>query len=56
VPSYHFAQNSQFLDAIAHQNQHAENGLGETSELAPLHLEGVSKVDFQKLLEVMHPL
>jgi hypothetical protein len=56
VPSYHFAQNLDFLKAIFSHPEPTGSDLEGSSENAPLKLPGVSKEDFQKLLQVMHPL
>ncbi|KAJ7699018.1 hypothetical protein B0H17DRAFT_1196605 [Mycena rosella] len=54
VPRYHFERNSEiFASALMLP---AAGEIEGTTEENPLKLEGISRVDFQRLLEVLYPL
>lgn len=56
VPRYNFERKSDIFEAMFSLPQIVGRDPEGSNESAPVKLEGVSKLDFQKLLEVMYPL
>ncbi|KAF9457589.1 hypothetical protein BDZ94DRAFT_1314051 [Collybia nuda] len=56
VPQYHFVRESEVFRDMLLLPQPLEGEREGSSDSKPLFLEGVSKIDFQRLLKVMYPL
>jgi hypothetical protein len=56
VPQCYFVKNSDIFRTTFTLPQGGNSNAERTSDENPLELEGISKVDFQRLLKVMYPL